>query len=37
MINWAKRVGLENGIMVVIQKSANLKGNKMSKCHLMCE
>ena len=37
MINWAKRVGLENGIVVVIQKSANLKGGKLPKCHLMCE
>ena len=37
MINWAKRVGLENGIVVVIKKSATLKGGKLPKCHLMCE
>ncbi|GFZ21218.1 hypothetical protein Acr_29g0003800 [Actinidia rufa] len=37
MINWAKTVGLENGIVVVIKNSANLKGGKLPKCHLMCE
>ncbi|XP_047335578.1 protein FAR-RED IMPAIRED RESPONSE 1-like [Impatiens glandulifera] len=37
MINWAKRAGLENGIVVVIKTSANLKGGKLPKCHLMCE
>ena len=37
MINWARTVGLENGIVVVIKNSANLKGGKLPKCHLMCE
>ena len=29
MINWARTVGLENGIVVVIKNSANLKGGKL--------
>ena len=37
MINWVKTVGLKNGIVVVIKNSANLKGGKLPKCHLMCE
>jgi len=37
MLAWAKRVGPENGIVVVINKSANLKGGKLPKCILGCE
>ncbi|GFS32201.1 hypothetical protein Acr_00g0021300 [Actinidia rufa] len=37
MINWARTIGLKNGIVVVIKKSANLKGGKLPKCHLMCD
>ena len=37
MLAWVKRVGLENGIVVVINKSANLKGGKLPRCILGCE
>ncbi|CAM8911903.1 unnamed protein product [Rhodiola kirilowii] len=37
MLNWAKRVGLENGIVVVIKNSAKKSGGKMPKCILACE
>lgn len=37
MLAWARRVGLENGIVVVIKNSANLKGGKLPKCILGCE
>ncbi|CAM8889805.1 unnamed protein product [Rhodiola kirilowii] len=37
MLNWAKRVGLENGIVVVIKNSAKKIGGKMPKCILTCE
>ncbi|KAL9691183.1 hypothetical protein QQ045_011602 [Rhodiola kirilowii] len=37
MLNWAKRVGLENGIVVVIKNSVKKSGGKMPKCILACE
>ncbi|CAM8926129.1 unnamed protein product [Rhodiola kirilowii] len=37
MLNWAKRIGLENGIVVVIKNSAKKIGGKMPKCILACE
>ena len=37
MLAWVKRVGLENGIVVVINKSAYLKRGKLPRCILGCE
>ena len=31
MLDWVRRVGRQNGIMVVIKRSANLKGGKLPK------
>ncbi|XP_058216739.1 uncharacterized protein LOC131327607 [Rhododendron vialii] len=37
MLDWVWRVGKENGFVIVISKSASIKGNKMPKCILICE
>ncbi|KAI8572369.1 hypothetical protein RHMOL_Rhmol01G0193000 [Rhododendron molle] len=37
MVDWVRRVGKENGFVIVISKSASIKGNKMPKCMLICE
>ncbi|CAM8905633.1 unnamed protein product [Rhodiola kirilowii] len=37
MLNWAKMIGLENGIVVVIKNSTKKIGGKMPKCILACE
>ena len=37
MLDWVRSVGRQNGIVVVIRRSANLKGGKLPKCILGCE
>ena len=37
MLDWVRSVGRQNGIVVVIKRSANLKGGKLPKCILGCE
>ncbi|XP_058216880.1 uncharacterized protein LOC131327763 [Rhododendron vialii] len=37
MVDWVRRVGKENGFVIVISKSASIKGNKMTKCIFICE
>ncbi|GFZ21804.1 hypothetical protein Acr_29g0009660 [Actinidia rufa] len=37
MLNWVRSVGRQNGMVVVIKRSANLKGGKLPKCILGCE
>ncbi|XP_058217644.1 uncharacterized protein LOC131328758 [Rhododendron vialii] len=37
MVAWVRRVGMENGIVVVIKKSASLISGKLPKCILSCE
>ncbi|KAI8568109.1 hypothetical protein RHMOL_Rhmol02G0171600 [Rhododendron molle] len=37
LLDWVRRVGKENDFMIVISKSASIKGNKMPKCILICE
>jgi hypothetical protein len=37
MIAWVRKVGRENGIVVVTKKSASLIGGKLPKCILSCE
>ncbi|GFZ21224.1 hypothetical protein Acr_29g0003860 [Actinidia rufa] len=37
MLDWVRSVGRQNGMVVVIKRSANLKGGKLPKCILGCE
>ena len=37
MLEWVRSVGRQNGFLIVITKSTNLKGNKLPRCILCCE
>ncbi|XP_058223214.1 protein FAR-RED IMPAIRED RESPONSE 1-like [Rhododendron vialii] len=37
MVAWVRRVGKDNGIVIVIKKSASLIGGKLPKCIFSCE
>ncbi|GFY89206.1 hypothetical protein Acr_06g0011460 [Actinidia rufa] len=37
MLDWVRSVGRQNGIVVVIKRSANFKGDRLPKCILGCE